>query len=74
MEVEVCWDTRLWAYAPHGRCPCLIRRSPRAATCGLRGIPVERPVTMCRFALMVRDFVEREAQDVDRCSAVHNEG
>jgi hypothetical protein len=72
MEVEVCWDTRLWANAPHGRCPCLSRRSPRAVTCGLRGIPIQRPVTMCRFAPMVKDFLE--VQDVDRCSAVYHEG
>lgn len=61
MEVEVCWDTRLWANTPHGRCPCLIRRQPWSVTCGMRGERVERPVTMCRFAPMVRAMVEKGA-------------
>jgi hypothetical protein len=58
MEVEVCWDTRLWANAPHGRCPCLVRRAPWSVTCGMRGESVERPVTMCRFAPEVKEMID----------------
>lgn len=68
METEVCWDTRLWANTPHGRCPCLVRRQPWSITCGLRGM-TKRPVYLCGQADKVRAIVEVTDAVADRQGA-----